>query len=249
MALEEPGLFDAVFRVVHELEELAAAEVAARAAAHGEVVERREVGRGALCAGPRGWARRDRCDGLGRRLAAAKRDLVEDVAMRWRDGRGCGDHAERPRRLGRGRCVAEVRVARLIPKPRGNGDRARRDAAGDRQPNANRKLALEDGERLLLAGLLQVRRRRKDDLVNADAGRRVNGEHGRDEVRVSRFVRLGVKAFGQRDPQRDAHRRATAGAVALDERRHVGLRTRQLRAGGRRDQRESGDEDERTNAH
>ncbi len=63
---------------------------------------------------------------------------------------------ERPLSLGVRRRVAEVRVARLITQVRRYDDVARWRTGSDRQLHADRERLLEDGQRLIGAGLLEV---------------------------------------------------------------------------------------------
>ena len=74
-----------------------------------------------------------------------------------------------------------------------------------------------------------IDRRREDDLRHRDAGRRVDRQHGGNQIRIARLVGLDVVAVGQRDLQRDARIRSCADAVGFDDGRDVGLDAAQLR--------------------
>ena len=133
------------------------------------------------------------------RFAFAERDRREDRIGRA-GGRPCRPaDVERP--LARRRWTARSRDSRR--RPDSAGAAARRSC----RPAPTRAIAsctpiaerlLEDRERLILAGLLQVGRRREDDLLHRDAGRRVDGQLGRNQQRIARLVRLGVETFGER---------------------------------------------------
>ena len=101
---------------------------------------------------------------------------------------------------------------------RGHVDRALRDVRSERQTDADQELALEHGERLVLPGLREIDRGRKDDFVPGDAGGDVDREHGRNQRRVARLVRLRVQPFGERHLQGDADAAPGADRGAFDER-------------------------------
>ncbi len=127
--------------------------------------------------------------------------------------------------------------------PRHDGDRGGGVLGTESDLRADGELALEDGQRLFLALLFQVDGGRIDDLGDGDAGGRVDGQHGRDERRIARRVRLGVQALRQRDLQREADARAGAGGRRLDERRDGGLRTLDLRPQRRHGKDDDGGDD------
>src|SRR4029077_20516589 len=170
-SLEQTGLLDAALRVVDEFQELTAALITTGRAEHGELIELCDAV-AAAGSGRRSSARR----GVGRDagpLAVAERNLRErrlvgvgSVAL---ERRGAQD-VERSLRVRRGGRITEIRVARLISEVSWNRDRADRHRGRELQLNADQKLALEYRERQILAGLLQVRRWRKDDLFDRHAG-------------------------------------------------------------------------------
>ena len=64
---------------------------------------------------------------------------------------------QRPLQIRGRRRVTEVRVARLIAQVGGKHQIAGWNGRGERHLYADRELALEDGERLVLAGLFEIR--------------------------------------------------------------------------------------------
>jgi hypothetical protein len=120
-SLEQALFLDAALGVVDEIEERAAAQVAAGRREHLEVGELRDRigatrGRG-LHVGRDGARLCHRC----RPFTVAERDLAEDVGMLPRARRARG-HLDRPLRLRRRRRITDVRVARLIPELDRHGD-------------------------------------------------------------------------------------------------------------------------------
>ena len=109
-----------------------------------------------------------------------------------------------------------------------------RHGSGNSQPYADREAALEDGQRLIGADLLEIDGRRKHDLGHRHACRRVDRELGWNQQRIARLVRLDVKAFRKRDLQRDADVGSRVHAVGVDKRDDVGLDAAKLRAGSGR---------------
>jgi hypothetical protein len=73
------------------------------------------------------------------------------------------------------------------------------------QAYADEEFALEDGERLVLSELLQIRGRRPDDLFHRHTVRRVDLELGRNQVGITRLVRLGMESFGNGNLQADTN--------------------------------------------
>jgi hypothetical protein len=227
-ALEHALVPHAALGVANEGEKVCCAEVAAGAAEHGEVIELGQVGGGVR--GP--WRRLlgSGRPGRVRFFAATERDAIEQlrrVGIR-RNRRGRGNHVERPFHVGGDRCVAQVGVAGLIAQMCGHVDRALRDIRSERQTDPDQELALEHGERLVLPGLCEIDRRRKDDFVPGDAGRDVDAEHGRNQRRVARFVRLRVQSFGERHLQGEADAVPGADRGAFDEGRDFGARAAEL---------------------
>ena len=135
------------------------------------------------------------------------------------------DDVDRPLAVGGRRRVAEVRVARLVAQMKRDDELARRRGRRERELHADRERLLEHGERLVLAGLLEIGRRRKHDFLHRDAGRRVDRQLGRNQQRIARLVRLGVQPFGERHLERDARGVAARAALACStSARDVGLR-------------------------
>ena len=95
-------------------------------------------------------------DGARRRLAVTERDRGED-GIAWPSGRRRrrGD-VHRPLQIRGRRRIAEVRVAGLIAQVGGKHQIAGWNGRGERHLDADRELALEDGERLILAGLFEI---------------------------------------------------------------------------------------------
>ena len=109
-----------------------------------------------------------------------------------------------PRRTRRRRREARGVITCLVTKAHRHLERARRNSRRKRELDADRKRPLEHGERLIHTDLLEIDRRRKHHFLHGDAHRRINRQLGRDQIRVARFVRLDVEAFGKADRQRAA---------------------------------------------
>ena len=192
-----------------KLQELVGVQVAAGRAEHGEAVERWRCRRrrtaapaaalsaGAATPAPAG--------------AAGASPLPNAIVAKHRIGCGrraaaAGDDVERPLAVGGRRRVADLLVARLVAQVHRDDERRRPAAAGATvscTPIAN--VVLEHRERLIRAGLLETRSTGGKTISSTvDAGGRVDRQHGRDQQRIARLVRLGVEPFGQRDLQRDA---------------------------------------------
>ena len=158
----------------------------------------------------------------------AEGDALEGVAVLFRNRRVGWHDAERPLRVRGGRRETQLRVARLVAEVSWQSDLARRSFRVDADGHSNRELPLEHGERLLLSHLLEVHGRRVDDLLDADAGRSIDGQNGRDERRVAWRIRLDVEAFGQRHAQRQHSGSAYSLAIGRGDRRNLGSRTLHL---------------------
>ena len=117
------------------------------------------------------------------------------------------DDVERPLRVGGGRRVAEVRVARLIAQVRAARRSSRRRARARSRAARRSRTPLEDRAAAdpgrPASGRSTAERRSR----HRDAGRRVDGQLGRNQQRIARLVRLGVQPFGQRHLEGDARRR------------------------------------------
>ena len=88
---------------------------------------------------------------------------------------------------------------------------------------------LENRERLLGPGLIEIRRRRPDDLSHRNARRRVDRQLRGNECLVARLVRLRVEAIRKRDFERRPRGLAGTNAAPFDERRHLCARSAHLR--------------------
>ena len=160
----------------------------------------------------------------------AEGDALESVAVLFCNRRVGWHHAERPLRVRGGWRETQLRVARLVAEVSWQSDLARRSLRIDADDDSNRELPLEHGERLLLSHLLEVHGRRVDDLLDADAGRSIHGQNGRDERRVAWRIRLDVEALGQRHAQREHSGSAGSLAIGRGDRRNLGSRTLHLRS-------------------
>ena len=139
---------------------------------------------------------------------------------------GCPD-IQRPADVSGRRWITEPIITRLIVQLRGDFDCTGRHAGSDLELHANRKLVLEDGERLRLADLFEIGRLWKHDLRRVNAGGRIDRQDGWNECRIARCVRLDVKTFGKRDEQSRANRTSWP-ACGFDNRRDVGTNAAQL---------------------
>ena len=139
-----------------EAQELVRVQVAAVHAERGEAVQFRD-------AIARGRRRRRACSSAARprdhgawRFAGAERDAREDRIGCTSGGLGASADFERPLSVEGGRRIAKVRVAGLIAQMEWHGGRAGLHALGDRELHADSERLLEDRERLVLTGLLQI---------------------------------------------------------------------------------------------
>ena len=136
------------------------------------------------------------------------RQAGEDIAVRPRAGRGAGGRDAHFPLEGRGlRCEAEAVVAGLVAKAAGNHQFALGCIIGDRQFGARHELVIEDRQGLGLASLREIGWRRVDQVTDRHAGRRLDGQHGRDQRRIARCIRLHVQAGRQLHGQRHSRRR------------------------------------------
>ena len=129
---------------------------------------------------------------------------------------------QRPENVSRDRCVAEPVVAGLIAEARrylhSSDWRCRRNI----EPNTDRELVLEYQQRLRLADLIELGRRRENDLADGHSLWRVHGQNRWNKRRVSRRIRLDVKPLRNSNLESGADRR-TRRRIRLHERRQLCL--------------------------
>ena len=215
---------DALFRISNELEEVFTADVAACRGEDREVLELLQNA-DIVC-----WTRRRRRAGqrngrLRRARAAAGRQPCEHVGSRRCQCRAGRDYAQGPLGSRDRRLKAHLVVARLVSKTRRDHEVAHRHITGNLDFCPDDEFMLEHGERLGLAFLFEIGGMRVHELADPDARRGLNRQHGRNQRRIARLIRLNVQALGKRHGEGHACGLARSNRGRLYKGSHGGART------------------------
>ena len=110
----------------------------------------------------------------------------------------------------------------------GNDHVAGRHGIREREAHADEERPLEYGQRLILAHLLEVRSRWKDDFSEGKTVWWLDAHLGRNQRGIAGLVRLNMEALGKTHLERNAGAGSSVDSLALDQRNDICLRPRQL---------------------